>query len=285
MKKVKLLIVVVITFFISTLNCFAQPTIYDRNTLPNYGVKKQIDISGKYNDIMETLAVDSSEKIYDFSNTIPDTDEEKLVAKINEFAKNNQLEFIIINDKNYYSADIKSYCDSQYKVSHLEEYNKKHVDAFYDYNDFGIGYPNNSGIVLYQNSAVNPCDDYLYTNLFLYGDAKNYITVQETYKIMENIIPYMNNKKYYEGVSIMLDQMSVYIRENKDASVVNEKITTPMEIEFPWKLIVFDFVLSLIIIIILIKKNIMITKEKKAINYVRRGSLKITNKRDRVIIL
>lgn len=284
MRKVKLLSIFLLTFFIGIINCYAQPKIYDRNTLPNYGVKKQIDVEKNYSDIMQAPAVDSSEKIYDFTDSISDIQEEKIILKINEFVKKNDMEFIILIDKNYYPDEIKNYCNNQFKMAHLEEHDSKHVKSFYDYNDFGTRYLDNSGIVLYQNNAGNPCDNYIYSNLFLYGDAEKYITREEVYKAMELVVPYINEKKYYEGISNMLDQLDSNIEENKINVPVKEKITVTKKIESPWKLIVFDFVLSLVIICILIKKNIMVKKETVAFNYVKRGSLKITNKRDRVII-
>lgn len=284
MRKVKLLSIFLLTFFIGIINCYAQPTVYDRNTLPNYGVRKQIDIEKNYSDIMQTPAVDSSEKIYDFTNSISDIQEEKIIPKIKEFIEKNNMEFIILVDKNYYPNEMKNYCDSQYKTAHMEEYDSKHVKLFYDYNDFGTSYPDNSGIVLFLNDAANPCDNKLYTNLFLYGDAERYITRKEMYQVLENLMPYINEDEYYDGILIMLDQLDSYITENRLKVPVKEQITSTNEIKSPWKLIVFDFILSLVIVVILIKKNIMVKKESVAFNYVKRGSLKITNKKDRVII-
>ena len=54
---------------------------------------------------MNTTAVDANKKIYDFTNEITDTEEQQLINKINEFSKNNNVEFIPVYSKQSYSSD------------------------------------------------------------------------------------------------------------------------------------------------------------------------------------
>jgi hypothetical protein len=56
--------------------CNAEVKTYDRNVLENYGVNKKWEIneSNRHN-VMNTHAVDASEKIYDFEDILSETDE------------------------------------------------------------------------------------------------------------------------------------------------------------------------------------------------------------------
>ena len=283
MKKIKFLILGLFLFSIK-VNCYAQPKLYDRTTLPNYGVNKEIDIESNYNEIMRTNAVDSNDMVYDFLENIPDADEIELRRKLKEFSNKNQMEFIILIDRNFYPDEMKKYCNTQFKESFIKEENEKYIEDFYNYNDFGKNYPNYSGIVLYTNLAPNQCDDTMYYSIYRFGDAKKYITEKNVYDLSKELFPYISKKNYYEGVTSIFEKIEQVKLENISKNKIEEKITTPKEVKVPWSLIIFDFIVSLIIIGIMINKNRMVKKETKAINYIKRGSLKITNKRDKVIL-
>ena len=74
-KIINTLIIVITLLSINIISCHAEVKTYNRNELENYGVKKNITITDSIkNNILNTKAVDSEDKIYDFSDVL--TDEE-----------------------------------------------------------------------------------------------------------------------------------------------------------------------------------------------------------------
>ena len=280
MKKM-LKIILLAFILISVVDCKAKPVIYDRNTLPYYGVKKQVDISDK-KKIMKTTAVDANDKVYDFRNLISDNEELKLVNELQAFSEKNKTEFIILVDDNF--QDISNViCNTQLGKQSIINSDKNHAIDFYNYNDFGINYPNYSGVILYINTYANPCDDINYLYMIPFGDATRYMTSEIIDNISGKLLPYINEEKYYDGIKNTLVEIEKY-KELDSNNGIKEKITTYKNVEFPKSLVIFDFVIALIIVLVLVKKNIMVSKQKTAYNYVKRGSLKIKTKKDKLII-
>ena len=119
MKRVKFLIIILVTFFGITLTCDASTKTYKRtndNLLVPDDVKAD---SSNLRSILNTPAVDASEKIYDFAFLIDDTREAELTNKILEFNKISKMDIVIVTTK-----DLKGF--------QLPEYTYN----FYDYNDF-----------------------------------------------------------------------------------------------------------------------------------------------------
>lgn len=283
MKKI-IFTIISLLVFISSINCYAKPLTYDRNQESNYGVKKNIDIQSNYNNIMKTPLVNADEKIYDFTDHISEIEKEKIRLKIKEFSEKNLIDFVFLSDSNPYPEESKKYCSTQFKTSYFRENNEKRATDFYNYNDFGINFKNYNGIVYYENLTADPCDGIYYYDMFVYGDIRRYLSEDDIYNLMKDLLPYKNEKRNYEGISNLLDNIELKIEENKNKNKIEENITTPNEVKFPWSLVIFDFIVSLIIVVLMIRKNTLVNKEKTATNYVKRGSLKITNKKDRVII-
>ena len=157
MKKIFNLVFIIIITLLCTINVSASTNTYDRNTLDNYGVNKNIDnIDSKLSYIMKTKKVDATEKIYDFADILTDEEEQKLKEQIDQFINNNNMDMVIVTDSFAYTND------SQ---------NEAYADDFYDYNDFGMTFEYNSGVLLLRNA--NPSDPYYHMSTT--GNAQLYL--------------------------------------------------------------------------------------------------------------
>ncbi len=120
MKKIKYLLIVLITFLTLNMDCYASTNTYTR-TMDNLLLPSDVkDINNEmYQDILNTPAVAANEKIYDFANLIPDNKELDLTNEIADFKKNSNMDIVIVT-----TSDLKGF--------QLPEYTYN----FYDYNDF-----------------------------------------------------------------------------------------------------------------------------------------------------
>lgn len=133
MKYIKLFIFTVFSFLLFNINCLASTKLYTR-TNENLLVPKDVVVTHEnLQDILNTPAVDASEKIYDYAEVLSGAEEEKALKLIKEFVESSSIDAVVVTTKNLNGYSIGDYA-----------YN------FYDYNDFS-----ESGIifVIYINSV------------------------------------------------------------------------------------------------------------------------------------
>ena len=264
MKKILNIIIVILLFL--GLNINAGTDTKDRTKLPNYGVNKNWKISdSNKNDILDTYAVDASEKIYDFSNILTSEEEKILKNKIDMFIKKYKTDVVILTDNLEYSYD---YINENYAVN------------FYDYNDFGMDY-NNSGIVLFRNTySEDP-----YYDIYIFGDAQLYISSERANATLDNVYDYLHGRNYLDGFSKFIDDITMYydqgIPRNMQKYEVDENGYLVKKYTIPWiQAIGISLGITFIIMFILIKKNKMVYEETKANQYINKQTSYMTNKRD-----
>ena len=264
MKKIyKILIVLVLCLGI---NVNATTNTYDRETLPNYGVNKNWEITeNNKENILNTYAVDASEKIYDFSNILTEDEEKELKETIDKFIKEYKTDVVILTDDLKYMTDME---------------NENYAADFYDYNDFGMDY-NNSGVLLFRNTYSNDP----YYNIYMFGDAQLYLSKDRVEVILDNIYNHLHNQNYLKGFTKFVDDLELYYSEGiaktmKDYEV-DENGYLKKKYTIPWfQAIGISLVVTALIMFILIKKNKMVAKATKAHQYINYNQSKITNKRD-----
>ena len=264
MKKIfKILILLVLCLGI---NVNATTNTYDRETLPNYGVNKNWKITeNNKNNILNTYAVDASEKIYDFSNILTEDEEKELKETIDKFIKEYKTDVVILTDDLKYMTDME---------------NENYAADFYDYNDFGMDY-NNSGVLLFRNTYSNDP----YYNIYMFGDAQLYLSQDRVEVILDNIYNHLHNKNYLKGFTKFVDDLELYYSEGIPKTMkdyeVDENGYLKKKYTIPWfQAIGISLVVTALIMFILIKKNKMVAKATKANQYINYNQSKITNKRD-----
>ena len=267
----KLFTYVLFSFLVlNTFNVYASTNTFDRTTADNYGVKKNIKITDENkNYILKTPLVDSSEKIYDYADVLTEQEEMLLKKRIDQFIEKNNMDLVIVIPSfDYYS-------DSE---------NEDYAADFYDYNDFGMNFNNNSGILFLRNAnEINP-----YYDMYTFGNAQLFFNKSRYDYILDGIYDNIHGKNYYMGFSDFINKTDYYINlgipnEMKNYYVTDEGYLTKRYI-VPW-LMCFGFasLLTLIIMVIMVKKNKMIHKAYDAANYLDKDSVNITNRKDTFI--
>lgn len=289
MKRCFKVFFILIIFLFGMINCKASVVTFDRNELKNYGVNKKWKITDKNkSNVMNTKAVDASEKIYDFSDILTDSEEQELKLKIDEFIKETNMDMVIVTDEfNYYN----------------DEENEEYAADFYDYNDFGINYDKYSGVLLLRNT--NPSDKYY--NIYTFGDAQLYFSYERLENTLDNIYSdftspfaiHSDNEfledgmkeeygSYYKGMLRFINDMITYYKNGIPSNMKNYKVDDNGYLyevyKAPWlPITILSIIVTIIVMGILIKKNKMIVKATNANNYYVKDSLKIINRVDSFI--
>ena len=290
MKKILLsLIIFMITV---TPNVFASTNTRDRNSLENLGVNKKFKITdNNRSNVLNTKSVDASEKIYDFSDILTDEEEKKLKLKIDDFVEKNQMNSVILTDSISYNSDIE---------------NGYYAADFYDYNDFGMAFDNYSGIVFFRNTYESDP----YYGMYTFGEAILYFKDSEIDSILDSIYDNIHSRYYLEGIKEFIDELEDNVQSGKieeasnyyfdengkiqrkddEQSSKNEETSNYYFDEngkiqhyysIPWTICIgISSALTLIIMIILVKKNKMIAIAKQANVYLNKDSVNITKRKD-----
>lgn len=271
--KLTLIIVTFISAYIllpTTVN--AEVTTYNREELKNYGVNKKWNINTNNKDnILKTYAVDSNQKVYDFSNVLTDEEEQKLTDRMNSFTEKYKIDIVILTDNYQYTED------SQ---------NTTFATDFYDYNDFGINYEKYDGVMLFRNTyEQNP-----YFDAYSFGNAQLYFYDTRLSNTLDYIYDDIHSKAYYSGFNKFIDKMEEYYNEGKltdyyvdESGFLQKQKTASYYLKMIGLSMLIALVITGIIIYILIKKNKMVLKATKATVYMNKEKSKITNVQDNFI--
>lgn len=271
--KLTLIIVTFISAYIllpTTVN--AEVKTYNREELKNYGVNKKWNINTNNKDnILKTYAVDSNQKVYDFSNILTDEEEQKLTDRMNSFTEKYKIDIVILTDNYQYTED------SQ---------NTTFATDFYDYNDFGINYEKYDGVMLFRNTyEQNP-----YFDAYSFGNAQLYFYDTRLSNTLDYIYDDIHSEAYYSGFNKFIDKMEEYYNEGKltdyyvdESGFLQKQKTASYYLKMIGLSMLIALVITGIIIYILIKKNKMVLKATKATAYMNKEKSKITNVQDNFI--
>lgn len=271
--KLTLIIVTFISAYIllpTTVN--AEVKTYNREELKNYGVNKKWNINKNNKDnILKTYAVDSNQKVYDFSNILTDEEEQKLTDRMKKFTEKYKIDIVILTDNYQYTED------SQ---------NTTFATDFYDYNDFGINYEKYDGVMLFRNTyEQNP-----YFDAYSFGNAQLYFYDTRLSNTLDYIYDDIHSKAYYSGFNKFIDKMEEYYNEGKltdyyvdESGFLQKQKTASYYLKMIGLSMLIALVITGIIIYILIKKNKMVLKATKATVYMNKEKSKITNVQDNFI--
>ena len=249
----------ILVFFVG-INIGNAAVVYDRNELDNYGVNKDIEITDRNkNDILNTKAVDSSEKVYDFANILSDNEEEKLKKIALDFYDETGFDLVILTDS-FYNYDY--------------EDNYEYVQNFYDYNDFGIDDEYYSGVVILRNNYP----DYPFYSIRLFGEAQLYFSGKRTEKILDDTSYLIANKDYssafIEVVDYLLDYYDDGISPEFKGYEIDENGMLVAPYKFPFLVaIIASLVFTFFYIGYYINKNKMVYKARLANDYLDKESV------------
>lgn len=251
--------------------CNAEVKTYDRYTLDNYGVNKKWEID-KYNkdEVLNTHAVDASEKIYDFSDILSESDEYYLKGLIDDFYETTGFDLIILTES-FYNLD--------------DDDNGDYAQDFYDYNDFGIDDKYYSGVVIFRNTYPG----YPWYGVYSFGEAQYYYPAEYSDNrlnyTLDDVYSDMVAGNYRTAMSQIISDLTDYYYQGKEPGMEDYELDKDgMLIHTFEPPIVVALGLSLVITWIYIgskvKKNKMVFLPRYAHDYLDRSSLMYSNRSD-----
>ncbi len=263
-------VLVISLFILGTINCYASTKTFDRSELDNHGVRKEWKITdNNLENVLKTPAVDASEKIYDYAELVSEEEEQQLKEQIDSFIKNTKMDMVIV------TADFTYLSDRE---------NEDYAADFYDYNDFGMDFENNSGILFLRNA--NSEDPYY--DMYTFGNAQLYFNQYRYDSILDGIYDLIHSGNYLEGFKKFISENERYINLGKPSEMEDYYVDKegylqkyPAKYHLPWGIVVIiSTFITMIVMIILIKKNKMVKRAKQAEQYLNKESINITNRKD-----
>ena len=261
MVKYFLLIVVLFITFIIPVS--ASTNTFTR-TEDDLLVSSDVIVNSQNLDnILNTPAVDASEKVYDFADLLTISEEEQVYNQVQQFINkaNLDLAIVTISDNNKFSA-------------------MEYADDFYDYNNFGLE-EDHSGVLFLIDMDTR--EIYISTTgraLSIYNDFR-------ISRILDAIYQEFSNKNYLNGVTKFVTIIESYdtmgLPSNKDSKYIIDADGTVSR-RFPW-LIILGIPLAITVIVVgsLIYKNKLVRVATSSREYLDKDSLRIKTVSDRLI--
>ena len=257
-KYIKLLIVLFLTIFISFNTANASTNTKER-TEDNYLISDKITVteSNKYN-ILQTPAVDASEKVYDFADLFTDSEEQSLYEEITKYIDKYKMDLAVVT----ISSNVKS---------SAEEY----ADDFYDYNDFGINSSKDGVLFLIDMDTRN-------IHMTTTGQAIKMYDDKRVDDALYLVYQHMTDQEYYLGTTKFINKISSDMDSGVPSSNKNMVIDKDGNVHMIKRvnylfITVLSFVIATIVIAILIAKNKLVRKATTAEEYLVKDSVKINN--------
>lgn len=270
MKKIKYIIILLLTSLIFIPNVSASVNTKNREEIENYGVNKKWDITNTNRpNVMRTPLVDSSEKVYDFSDKLSEEDKTKIKEKLTEFTNKTKMDvaFVLVNLPYTYDKE-----------------NEDYAADFYDYNDFGIDFKNYDGVLLLRNTYENNP----YYNIYTFGDAQLYFSYNRCENMLDNIYNDFHSENYVNGINTFVNDFINYYERGIPTEMKNYTIDEKGFLKKVYKtpyllLILIDSIITTIIILVLVGKNKMVKKNLNTKDYINSKDLIFRNTSDTLI--
>lgn len=263
MKRFKYLLLIVILFGFCIIPVSASTNTFTR-TEDNLLISPDIIVTSQNLDnILNTPAVDASEKVYDFAELLTPSEEEQIYNCVQKFINKTNLDLAVvtINDNN--------------KISAMEC-----ADDFYDYNDFGTD-SEYSGVLFLVDMDTR--EIYMSTTgkaISMYSDYRIDMTVDAIYQDF-------SSENYLHGITKFVTIIENYdtmgLPSNKDSKYT---ISDEGDVyrKFPWLIVLgVPFVITAIVIGVLIHKNKLVRVATSSREYLDKDSLKIKTVSDRLV--
>lgn len=244
----KRIIKIVVCFLICFCNIevFASTNTFERTAENNYLVNSDIEIND-YNLqlILQTPAVDATEKIYDFADLYTDSEEEWLYSLVEDYIDSYKLDFAIVT------------INENPKIS-TEDY----AQDFYDYNDFGFNTQHDG--ILFLIDMQNR-EFYMVTT----GEGINMYTDYRINECLDAAFSYIAGGDYYDGTKAFIEKADSYASIGAPDEYGNEPRPTGLaRLEGSWSsIIIFSVIATAIVMYIFISKNKLVRQANSSKHY------------------
>ncbi len=232
MKKGLFYLLIFTSFFLFYPTTYASTVTYPR-TEEDFLVPADVQVTESNKmDILNTPAVNASEKLYDFAELFSDSEEGDLIRKIQEYSVLSRYDLAIVTTNNLNGFVIGDYTNN-----------------FYDYNDF-----QNEGIILviyiggldpqiYMGTSALPTSELQK----IYSDARIHQTLAYIYKDIKDA-------KYYNAVDNYIKIVKGFFELDNDKQYVVDGNGNLVK-QIPWiEIVILASTLSFIIVILLINR-------------------------------
>lgn len=267
MKKFYCLLVFILCFILN-ISVVSATLRTEEN---NYGINKKLP-HPNITEAKKIPLVDASEKVYDYADLLTDDEEKKVYDLIQKFIATTHMDMVFVTiDEKYTHAQVEDYaCD------------------FYDYNDFGIDFKNYSGLILVRNN-----------NTYANGKKYYYIATSGLARLyyadggrLENLLYSIYDDfvgdNYLHGIQTLVNKSITYYERGYESQYQHAYIDINGDIVYNYHVpylvcTISSLIITLIIMLILIKKNKMIRKATTAGSYLLKDSVNYTQSVDQFI--
>ena len=263
----KRFLTIVLAFILFITPVFALPDGSERSTMEKYGVNKKWTIdSSNLNNVLRTPYFDASKKIYDYGDILTDEEESELYKLIGNYIEHTNMDMVILTIDMPYTYD---------------KENEDYAADFYDYNDFGLDLDKYSGVLLLRNKYES--DPYF--NVYTFGEAQLYYDYNRCERMLDDIYPYFKSKSYLNGFKIFINDFTNYYDNGKaledyyvdDMGYIHQLRVYHMPLV---QALGAGGIVSLITILIMVKKNKMVKKSTEANDYIDKSTIQFHTKSD-----
>ena len=223
-----------IMLFLGSVNVvFASTKTYERTT-DNLRVPSNVVVNEEnINYILNTKAVDASEKIYDFANILTEKEEKKLYKEVDSFVEDTALDLVMLTEKDNLNLDSANYAFN-----------------FYDYNNF-----NRNGLIFFIHEVDNKFNIYMWTS----GDVYGIYTQKRIKDILEYIHVSFDNKDTYKGMSDFVKIVHGFYIADKKGELAKIDSTGNVIKTVPW----FDIIVLAVALTFVIIFSVFFLKKKE----------------------
>ena len=208
-----------------------------------------------YADI-QTIPEDRQKPLLvDDADILSDSEESKLLEKLTNISQDIDCEIAIVTVNSLEGKTAEAFADD-----------------YYDYNGYGAGAGDDGAIL------VLAMDNRKYA-VSTYGYAHKALTDAELKNIRDNFLPKFKKGDYYEGFNIFADLSGEYIKSARNGHVIDVK---DFKEPFDWGFSIIislgiGLVIGLIAVLVMESQLKSVALQKSAVNYVKPGSLNVTN--------
>ena len=270
MKNIKKILLILLLTLITISPVFASTKTFERTENNKYGVNKHWNITNSnINHVKNTPLVDASEKVYDFADILTDKEEKEIYEYIQEFIEKTHMDMVFVSIDMPYTYDSK---------------NEDYAADFYDYNDFGIDFKNYSGILLLRNNYEQD----RYYDMYTFGDAQLYFDQSRYDNILDGIYSNFVNKEYKYGIRTFINKCTYYYNSGYAHKYKNSYVDEDGYIHKTFAIpyvacTIGASIITLITMIILVKKNKMVRKATTAQQYLDKDTINYSQMKDQFI--
>lgn len=259
MKDIGKIGILILLFLISNIMVVEASTNTKERSNNDYLVPNGIEVTDDNRDnILQTPAVDETEKVYDFAELLNEEEEQSLYAQITKFIEKHQMDLAVvtINKNNKGSPRV-------------------YADDFYDYNNFGIKDTRDGVLFLVDMESR---EIYMTTTgnaIIMYNDNR----IEEA---LDAVYSYMTNQNYDTGIQNFISKIDDMASQGVPSGNKNAYLDENGNIKYVKKiswllLMVISLGITGIIMGILVSKNKLVRKKTTAKEYLKRESVKITS--------